>query len=201
MTEVGEDYIAFVRARQGALLRAAYLVCGDHHLAEDLLQDALVKLASRWERIRDEAPEAYVRRILYRDAISRWRRTRREVSVDHHDPDGRLARLRHERHPVQDWVSGADVRDALLLLPPRQRAVIVLRYFEDLSEADIAATLGISRGTVKSQASDAMRTLRGLLPASGTGQPAAAGPAAEQGGARDGAHPHLRVVGGEGEWS
>ena len=170
----GEDYVAFVRARQGALLRAAYLVCGDHQIAEDLLQEALVKLASRWERIRDEAPEAYVRRILYRDAISRWRRTRREVSVDHQDPGGVLALRRDgaERR-VHDWVSGADVRVALLKLPPRQRAVVVLRYFEDLTEADIADALGISRGTVKSQASDAMRTLRTLLPDGPEGMPSA----------------------------
>ena len=159
----GDDYVAFVTARQGALLRAAYLVCGDEHLAHDLLQDALVKLASRWERLRDEAPEAYVRQILYRDAVSRWRRTRRERLVDHQDPGGDLARFR-TREPVEGWVEGAAVRQALTLLPPRQRAVVVLRYYEDLSEADIATTLGISRGTVKSQASDAMRTLRSLLP-------------------------------------
>ena len=159
----GDDYVAFVRARQGALVRAAYLICGDEHLAHDLVQDALVKLASRWERLRDEAPEAYVRRILYRDTVSRWRRLRRERLVDHHDPQGALAAI-VAAEPVTGWVDGADVRAALSLLPPRQRAVIVLRYYEDLSEADIAATLGISPGTVKSQASDAMKTLRRLLP-------------------------------------
>lgn len=163
MSPAGEDYVAFVRARQGPLLRSAVMICDDHHLAQDLLQDALVKLASRRERLRDEAPEA-VRRILYRDAVSRWRRTRREVVSDH-DPDGVVTPL-HARSDerVQDWVSGVDVRAALLLLPPRQRAVVVLRYYEDLSEVDIADALGISRGTVKSQASDAMRTLRRLLP-------------------------------------
>lgn len=161
----GGDYAAFVHARQGALLRAAYLVCGDEHLAQDLLQDALVKLATRWERLRDEAPEAYVRRILYRDAVSRWRRTRRERLVDQHDPEGALAHLpTRDQDGVTAWVDGAEVRAALALLPPRQRAVIVLRYYEDLAEADIAQVLGIARGTVKSQASDAMRTLRRLLP-------------------------------------
>lgn len=159
----GADYVAFVRARQDALLRAAYLICGDHHLAEDLVQEALVKLASRWERLRDEAPEAYVRRILYRDAVSRWRRVRRERLVDHHDPAGPLAALR-EADVTGPWLDGAAVRSALALLPPRQRAVIVLRYFEDLSEQEIASTLGIARGTVKSQASDALRTLRRLIP-------------------------------------
>lgn len=188
--EPGDDYVAFVRARQGPLLRAAYLVCGDEHLAHDLLQEALVKLAGRWERLRDEAPEAYVRRILYRDAISRWRRTRREVVVDQHAPDGVIA-LSSGRgdERAATWVDGADVRAALLLLPPRQRAVIVLRYYEDLSEAGIAAALGISRGTVKSQASDAMRTLRTLLPD---------GADEEEGRADDGSSPRrwLRVVGG-----
>lgn len=159
----GADYVAFVEARQGSLLRAAYLICGDEHLAHDLLQDALIKLASRWERLRDEAPEAYARRILYRDAISRWRRTRRERLVDHQDPNGPASTV-HAPDELSPWVAGADVRGALALLPPRQRAVIVLRYYEDLSEADIANVLGISRGTVKSQASDAMTTLRRLLP-------------------------------------
>lgn len=163
-TSTGDDYVAFVRARQDALLRAAYLICGDHHLAEDLVQEALVKLASRWERLRDEAPEAYVRRILYRDAVSRWRRVRRERLVDHQDPQGVMAG-RASGEVTDRWVDGAQVRAALALLPPRQRAVMVLRYFEDLSEAEIAETLGVARGTVKSQASDAMRTLRRLVPA------------------------------------
>ena len=188
MSGPGDDYVAFVRARQGSLLRAAVLVCGDSHVAEDLLQDALVKLAARWEKVRDEAPEAYVRRILYRDAISRWRRYRREVRVDHQDAAGLLARRPDTDSRVSDWVDGAHVRAALQLLPPRQRAVIVLRYFEDLSEVDIAAALGISRGTVKSQASDAMRTLRRLLPDG-------PGAAEEQEGMRSAASPsRLRVV-------
>ncbi len=163
-TSQGDDYVAFVRARQDALLRAAYLICGDHHLAEDLVQEALVKLASRWERLRDEAPEAYVRRILYRDAVSRWRRVRRERLVDHQDEQGVMAAT-VVPDLTERWVEGAQVRAALALLPPRQRAVMVLRYFEDLSEAEIAETLGVARGTVKSQASDAIRTLRRLVPA------------------------------------
>lgn len=160
----GDDYVAFVRARQAALLRSAYLICGDHHLAEDLLQDALVKLASRWERVRDEQPEAYVRKILYRDAISRWRPTRREVVVDHTDPGGLMA-VRPAADGAAAWLTADEVRGALRLLPPRQRAVMVLRYYDGLSEKEIAAALGIAPGTVKSQASDAIRTLRRCLPA------------------------------------
>ncbi|GAA1184949.1 SigE family RNA polymerase sigma factor [Ornithinimicrobium humiphilum] len=165
MTQGSEDdFVAFVRARQGALLRSAYLICGDHHLAQDLLQDALVKLASRWERLRDERPEAYVRRILYRDAISRWRRLRREHLADHQDPGGLFGS--HEAPDgTASWLTNDEIRRALVQLPPRQRAVIVLRYYEDLSEVQIAEALNIAPGTVKSQASDALRKLRRLIPA------------------------------------
>ena len=101
--EVDEEFAQYVRARQHRLLRAAFLVCGDVHLAEDLLQGALVKLAARWERLRNENPDAYVRKILYRDAVSSWRRTRREADTggDHagadHPPE-RARRLRHVAH-------------------------------------------------------------------------------------------------------
>ena len=91
--QVDEDFLDFVRARQDHLLRAAVLVCGNHHLAQDLLQDALAKLASRWSQVRDGAPEAYVRTILYRDAISHWRKWRREKPYDVHSPDGDFVTL------------------------------------------------------------------------------------------------------------
>lgn len=163
MNGPGDDYVAFVRARQGSLLRAAVLICGDSHVAEDLLQDALVKLASRWEKVRDEAPEAYVRRILYRDAVSRWRRWGREQPRDLSSPEA-PALPGGGSDPADTWVEGAEVRQALAQLPPRQRAVLVLRYYEDLSEVRIAEVLGISPGTVKSQASRALATLRRLVP-------------------------------------
>src|SRR3954452_20590039 len=76
------EFVAFVQARQHRLLRSAYLVCGDHHRAEDLLQDALVKLALRWRQVRHGEPEAYLRTIMYRDAVSWWRRRRRETLSD-----------------------------------------------------------------------------------------------------------------------
>src|SRR5690348_7933622 len=155
--EVDEEFARYVRARQHQLLRAAYLVCGDAHLAEDLLQGALAKLALRWERLRHENPDAYVRRILYRDAVSSWRRTRRES----------LGLLPPEP-VIPDAVRSAgeriDLERALLALTPKQRAVIVLRYFEDRSEADTAEALGVSVGTVKSQSHAAIARLRTLMP-------------------------------------
>jgi RNA polymerase sigma-70 factor (sigma-E family) len=158
--EVDEEFAQYVRARQHRLLRAAFLVCGDVHLAEDLLQGALVKLAARWERLRNENPDAYVRKILYRDAVSSWRRTRREslslfpeLELDRPEPDrsaGTGERL--------------DLLRALAQLTPKQRAVVVLRFFEDRSEADTADALGVSVGTVKSQTHAALGKLRTLLP-------------------------------------
>ncbi len=155
--EVDEEFASYVRARQHRLLRAAYLVCGDAHLAEDLLQGALVKLALRWDRVRSENPDAYVRRILYRDAVSAWRRTRRE-SIAAVPPD-----RGHADHSsaVTDRL---DLERALATLTPRQRAVVVLRYFEDRTEADTADVLGISVGTVKSQAHAALARMRERVP-------------------------------------
>ena len=162
--QVDDDFRAFVRARQDALLRAAVLVCGNHHTAQDLLQEAFAKLASRWEQVRDGSPEAYVRTILYRDAVSHWRKWRRESPYDVQAPDGVVLATVAGRDHTGEWVSGADVRAALAQLPPRQRAVLVLRYYEDLPEEQIAEVLGVSPGTVKSQASRALANLRRLLP-------------------------------------
>lgn len=163
-THADTEFAEFVQARQHQLIRAARLYCGDHHAAEDLVQDALVKLASRWESVRAGSPDAYVRRILYRDSVSRWRRWGREIPYAPQAGGPDLLDARVAPAEVDDWVDGSPVRQALARLPPRQRAVIVLRYFEDLSEVDIADALGISPGTVKSQASKAMNTLRTLLP-------------------------------------
>ena len=144
----------FVAARRIALLRSAYLLTGDHDDAEDLVQVALVKAVPQWHRIADR-PEPYVRRILARESISRWRRRRwREVSTD------RLP----ERVDATSDRHDADLREALRGLAPRQRAVIVLRYYEDLTERQTAEALGISVGTVKSQARDGLARLRVLLP-------------------------------------
>lgn len=150
-----EGFEDFVRARRGALLRTAYLLTGQHADAEDLVQAALIKAVPHWSKIADH-PEPYVRRILARESVSRWRRRRwREVSSDDLPETA-------QRDP--DVASREDLRRALASLAPRQRAVIVLRYFEDLSEAETADALDIAVGTVKSQARDALRVLRQRMP-------------------------------------
>ncbi|AIY17294.1 SigE family RNA polymerase sigma factor [Pimelobacter simplex] len=148
------SFEAYVVARRGALLRTAYLLTGDAHAAEDLVQTALLKVVGTWGRIADH-PDPYVRRVLARESVNRWRRRRwREVATE--EPPERVAADR-----AQDGVDDRMVlRQALDRLAPRQRAVIVLRYYEDLTEAQTAEVLGISVGTVKSQARDALARLR-----------------------------------------
>ena len=161
---VDADFAAFVAARRQALVRAAYLVCGDAHTAEDLVQTALVKLATRWERLRAERPEAYVRRIIYRDAISHWRHHRHEILVLTVPEQGGTGRdLDH------DTELRLDVQRALAGLTAKQRAVLVLRYLEDRSEAETAELLGVSLGTVKSQTHAALARLRAHVPELSTG--------------------------------
>jgi len=156
-----EGFEQFVVARRAALLRTAYLLTGDHSDAEDLVQTALVKVVPRWRRIADR-PEPYVRKVLAHEAVTRWRRRRwREVPTAQ-APDPAPA-------SVGTGLDGAaaareDLRRALATLAPRQGAVVVLRYLEDLTERDGAAALGISVGTVKSQHRDALARLRLSLP-------------------------------------
>ncbi len=146
-----EEYVA---ARYATLTRTAYLLCGNHHDAEDLVQTALVKAVGVWKRI-EGSPDAYVRRILVNENISRWRRHRgREVLTDR-APEGVA--------PAEPEDTLA-LRQALASLAPRQRAVVVLRYYEDLTERETAEILGIAVGTVKSQARDALARLRQALP-------------------------------------
>lgn len=163
MDDPGVAYVAYVTARRGALLRSATLITGDPHTAQDLLQDALIKLAARWERVSEGSPDAYVRRIMFHDNISRWRRTRREVPVGAVTDSARPLGGAEPVDPARA-VTGLDVRRALAELTDKQRAVLVLRYYDDLSETQIAQTLGVSNGTVKSQAHAALRRLRELLP-------------------------------------
>jgi RNA polymerase sigma-70 factor (sigma-E family) len=150
----------FVAARSATLLRVAYLVCGDAHLAEDLLQTTLAKTYLALRRLDGiDSLEAYSRRVLVNTATTWWRRRWR----------GEHPTLVLPEQPVPDPSGRVDERDAiwqlLRTLPRRQRAVLVLRYYEDMSEADIAATLNLSLGTVKSHASRALAALRDRLAA------------------------------------
>jgi RNA polymerase sigma-70 factor (sigma-E family) len=154
-----ESFREFVAVRSSALLKTAGLLCGgDLHAAEDLLQNALIKAAGRWHRI--DRPEAYVREVMYRQQVSRWRlkRWRREVSVPEPPEAGDLA----------DGPAAAELRlvmrGALARLTPRQRTMLVLRYFEDLPEAEVAGILGCSVGTVRSTTHRSLARLRVLAP-------------------------------------
>lgn len=150
-----DGFEEFVAARRQALLRTAYLLTGSHDDAEDLVQVALVKAVPHWGKIADH-PEPYVRTILARESVSRWRRRRwRELTTD---------QLPDRQGPADDHVGRLDLREALARLAPRQRAVIVLRYFDDLTERQTAEALGIGVGTVKSQTRDALARLRQLVP-------------------------------------
>ncbi len=149
-------FAELVDARSTALLRFAYAVVGDHQLAQDLLQEALVKVYVAWPRLRDASgAEAYARRTIVTTAIS-WRRRRsfHEPPIDVvPDPEGDADQS--ERLATHD-VLWQQVRG----LPPRQRTALVLRYYEDLSEAETAELMGCSTGTVKSQLSAALGKLR-----------------------------------------
>jgi RNA polymerase sigma-70 factor (sigma-E family) len=144
---------AFVTARSRGLLRTAYLLTHDQGMAEDLLQTALTKTWFAWDRL-DDDPLPYVRRVLVTTSVSWWRRRwRRELPTDEL-PEMPASGAVDDRAGTQDlWV-------AIGRLPVRQRAVVVLRYYEDLSEAETADLLGCSVGTVKSQCSRALAKLR-----------------------------------------
>jgi RNA polymerase sigma-70 factor (sigma-E family) len=149
----------FVASRTPSLIRVAYLLTGDQHAAEDLLQNALARTAARWGRLRHDDPEAYIRTVLYREQVSFWRRRgrRREVAVSA-PPDPGYP----DPSPYTDL--RLSMRQALLRLPPDQRAVLVLRYYEDLTETQVAGILECSVGTVRSRTHRAVTRLRALLP-------------------------------------
>jgi RNA polymerase sigma-70 factor (sigma-E family) len=153
------DFESWLVAREPALQRLALLLTGDEHAAQDLVQTSLAKLYLAWDRLDDRANlDAYARRILVNEHRTAWRRPwrRREVVTD--APPERAS-------PGSEYDGGREaVWEFVASLPPRQRAVIVLRYYEQLSEAEIAEVLGVSPGTVKSQASRAIAALRARLP-------------------------------------
>ncbi|WP_309650070.1 SigE family RNA polymerase sigma factor [Nocardioides sp.] len=156
-TDREQEFSDFFLARGPALRRTAYLIVRDWHTAEDLTQQAFVKLYSAWPRVRRDSAEAYARKVVVNQCLSHLRRHRPEAPTEH---------LPDRTGPVdpaqQD--SPLDLGAALALLAPRQRAIVALRFLDDLPVSEVAAALGIAEGTVKSQTSRALDTLRTHLP-------------------------------------
>jgi RNA polymerase sigma-70 factor (sigma-E family) len=149
-----QGFTEWVAGVERQLLRSAYLLTGDLHRAQDLVQEALVKVALRWARLSGGNPTAYARTIIVRDNVSWWRR-RREFAVASPSDVAAIS---------TDPETAMVVRRALGRLTPRQRAVLVLRHFDDLTERETAEVLGVSIGTVKSQNSAALARLRDGAP-------------------------------------
>jgi len=152
-----EDFERFVQARSVALLRTAFLLTGDRHLAEDLLQDTLARVAQHWVSVaRDGNPEAYTRRVLYHRAVDTWRARRRRPAE--------VAQPAGDSADYSDRFADTDqrlvLRAALARLTPKQRAVLVLRFYEDHTETETAAILGCSVSTVKTSSRGALERLR-----------------------------------------
>jgi RNA polymerase sigma-70 factor (sigma-E family) len=156
-----EEFELWVRARGGALARSAYLLTGDTHLAEDLLQETLTRVAQKWRRVhREGAPDAYARRVMHNLAIDAWRRRRSRPRESLGTAPPELA----GRGEAADTERRVVLREALTRLTPRQRAVLSLRFYEDLTEVETAAVLGCSVSTVKSTAREALARLRARAP-------------------------------------
>ncbi len=144
----------FMAARWNALFQTAYLITGDRHQAEDLLQSALAKTFVAWKRVKaKEAADAYVRRVMVNTAATRWKRRRHETLVDVAPDPGHDGGMESATTQVVLW-------ERICALPPRMRATLVLRYYEDLTEAETARELGCSVGAVKSQTHHALKRLR-----------------------------------------
>ncbi|MFI7704252.1 SigE family RNA polymerase sigma factor [Nonomuraea sp. NPDC049480] len=155
-----EGFHEFVRTRQQSLMRTAYLLTGNAHLAEDLLQTVLTRVASHWTKLAKSGnPEAYARKALVNQTIS-WRR-RKQIEL----PGAELPEPAEPGQPHDEaTVRRLALHHALAQLTPKQRAVIVLRFYEDRSEHETAQLMGVSIGTVKSQTNYALSKLRALTP-------------------------------------
>jgi RNA polymerase sigma-70 factor (sigma-E family) len=154
-----DEFDLFVRSRTHALLRSAYLLTGDQHLAEDLVQSALTRTHQAWRRLeRTGNAESYARRTMYHLQVSWWRRRKVPESLPGVVPD----------RPGDDHAGAVSLRlslrAALQQLTPKQRAVLVLRFFEDRSESEAADLLGVTVGTVKSQTAKGLARLREIAP-------------------------------------
>jgi RNA polymerase sigma-70 factor (sigma-E family) len=153
------DFRSFAGTRARRLHQVAYLLCGDWHLANDVVQETLAKAFRHWRRIqRADNPDAYVRRMLINEVHRHWRR-RRDVTASAEVLDWRAP----GPDPSDAVIRRADLLRALQRLPERQRATVVLRYLEGMSERETAKALGCSEGTVKSQAFRALAALRTVL--------------------------------------
>nr|WP_281268446.1 SigE family RNA polymerase sigma factor [Xylanimonas oleitrophica] len=166
VTGPGKDaeFSAFVREVSPRLARAAWLLTGDHHRAEELVQGALVKTYLAWPRASAGDPAAYAHRVLVNQRIDTWRRRRREVLLEP---------ARMPQGAVDFPAGGAGDQDllvrALLQLPPKRRRVVVLRYLMDMAETDVADDLGLSAGAVKSAAARGLAQLRQIMGVDGAG--------------------------------
>jgi len=149
----------FVAARGPALSRAAYLLTGNRDAAEDLVQETYVVMVRQWRRIDSSNPEPYVRRIMYSRFVDGWRR-RRLVELSTATPSETADPVDESGRAVDRLTMG----QALMRLTPRQRAVLVLRFYEDLTEVQVADALGVSTSTVKSQTRVALQRLRDHAP-------------------------------------
>jgi RNA polymerase sigma-70 factor (sigma-E family) len=155
-----DEFTEYFMARAAGLRRLGYVLSGDWHTADDMVQATFLKLLRHWRRIRTESIDAYARRVLVNTYLSH-RRSRRREEVVAHVPD----------RPTDCGVEPQgrpDVAEVLARLPARQRAVVVLRYLEDLPVAEVAQLLGMAEGTVKSQAARGVEALRRALPANST---------------------------------
>jgi RNA polymerase sigma-70 factor (sigma-E family) len=162
MDHADADFAEFVRSRTHSLLRSAYLLTGDQHLAEDLVQEALARTHRSWNRLeRTGNAEAYARKVMYHAQVSLWRRPKVAEVLPGNLPDRSDGRGTDSSEAVAQRVV---LQRALLSLSPKQRAVIALRYFEDHTEAEAAELLGVSVNTVKTQCARALAKLRTVVP-------------------------------------
>jgi RNA polymerase sigma-70 factor (sigma-E family) len=158
MSSRPEEFREFVRDRAAPLQQSAYLLCGDWHIAHDLVQETLIKAYRHWPRVRRaDSPDAYVRGILLNEVRDRWRRQEKALPAAQFIAEPTVP-------DASDEVARRDrLRQALLELPLQQRMTVVLRYLEDRTQGETAELLGCSEGTVKSQSSRALTTLRNFL--------------------------------------
>ncbi|MGW3606555.1 SigE family RNA polymerase sigma factor [Micromonospora sp. NPDC005161] len=147
------EFVEFARAASARLVHAAFLLTGDHHAAEDAAQTSLARTYASWSRIRDDDAYGYARRILVNHLVDGWRRPIREYPTEE-VPEQRRADVADEV-ATRRWLTAI-----LGALSPRERAIVVLRYYFDLPEAQVARELTISVGTVKSTSSRALEKLR-----------------------------------------